>query len=75
VPIDDVAGLEAVRGWREIVWRNAERLVNAQTDAERAQVAAQIESYAALNAKLISAAPALGYGATRDAYCQQQLAG
>ena len=29
VPVDDVAGLEVVREWRERVWRNAERLVNA----------------------------------------------
>ena len=75
VPIDDVAGLEAVRGWREIVWRNAERLVNAGSDAERGQIAQQIEDYAALNARLISAVPAIGYGATRDAYCEQQLGG
>ena len=34
--IDDAAGLEMVRGWRELVWRNAERLVNAQSGAERA---------------------------------------
>jgi Family of unknown function (DUF5995) len=72
-PLDDAAGLEAVRGWREIVWRNAERLVNAGTDAERAAVAAQIEQYAGLTASLISAPPALGYGATRDAYCHAQL--
>ena len=30
VPADDVAGLEIVRQWRENVWRNAERLVNAE---------------------------------------------
>lgn len=74
VVIDDVAGLEMVRGWREIVWRNAERLVNAETAAERAQVASSIESYAALNAQLIAAVPAPGYGATRDAYCEERLA-
>lgn len=73
VPIDDVAGLEAVRGWRELVWRNAERLVNADSAAERSQVADQIQTNAALTANLISAVPAVGYGATRDAYCQSQL--
>jgi hypothetical protein len=75
VPIDDVAGLEVVRGWREIVWRNAERLVNAKTAAERGQVAQQIEDYAGATAQLIAAVPVPGYRATRDAYCQSQLAG
>ena len=61
------------RGWREVVWRNAERLVNASSDAERAQVAASIEAYAATWAQAIAALPAPGYGDTRDQYCAQQL--
>jgi hypothetical protein len=75
-PIDDIAGLEAVRGWREVVWRNAERLVNASSDAERAQIAAQIDSYAGTWATTI-ALPQVppGYRATRDTYCQGQLGG
>ncbi len=73
VPIDDVAGLEAVRGWREIVWRHAEQLVNAKTATERALVAQRIEAYAGLTAQLIAAVPAPGYRAQRDAYCQAQL--
>jgi hypothetical protein len=73
VPLDDVAGLELVRGWREIVWRNAERLTNARNEAERAQVAASIEAYAAGWARGIAAIPQPGYRATRDAYCEQQL--
>jgi len=75
IPADDVAGLEMVRQWRENVWRNAERLVNAKSEAERADVAAQIEAYAAGWARNIAAAPQPGYRAQRDAYCQQQLAG
>jgi hypothetical protein len=75
VLIDDVVGLEMVRGWRELVWRNAERLVNASSAAERASVARSIETTAALSAQLISAVPNPGYGATRDAYCQAQLSG
>ena len=47
LPVDDVAGLELVREWREQVWRNAERLVNAKSDAERAEVADDIQAYAA----------------------------
>jgi hypothetical protein len=73
VPIDDIAGLEAVRAWRELVWRNAERLVNAKTDAQRANVARSIESTAALTARLIAAVRVPGYGATRDRYCTEQL--
>jgi hypothetical protein len=73
LPADDVAGLELVREWREQVYRNAERLVNAKNDAERAQVAASIQEYAAAWAQTIATSPAQGYGATRDAYCKQQL--
>jgi hypothetical protein len=73
LPADDVAGLELVREWREQVYRNAERLVNATNDAERAQVAASIQEYAAAWAQTIATSPAQGYGATRDAYCKQQL--
>jgi Family of unknown function (DUF5995) len=72
--IDDVAGLEVVRAWRELVWRNAERLVNAGSAAERTQIAEQIELNAALQAQLIALVPQPGYRATRDAYCQQQQA-
>ena len=72
---DDVAGLEMVRGWREGVWRNAERLVAASDDAARAQVADQIHQNAAAWAEAIAAAPQPGYRATRDAYCAGVLAG
>ena len=72
-PIDDAAGLEMVRGWRELVWRNVERLTNAESDAERAQIAQEIEANAAADATLIATPPAPGYGAARDAYCADQL--
>jgi Family of unknown function (DUF5995) len=69
IPPDDLAGLELTRTWREVVWRNAERLLNADGRAERTRVAQSIEDYAAVNARLIAAAGLPGYGATRDAYC------
>ena len=73
-PIDDVGGLEVVKEWREGVWRHAEQLENAKTDAERKQVSDQIEANAAAWARMISVgAIQPGYGATRDAYCQKQL--
>lgn len=73
--IEDIGGLELVRQWREQVWRNAERLVNAKSDAERAQVAEEIQAYAAGWAQSIASTPAPGYRATRDAYCAEQLGG
>ena len=69
IPIDDLAGLELTRTWREVVWRNAERLTNAKTAAERTQVARSIEQYAAANAQMIASFTFPGYGASRDAYC------
>jgi hypothetical protein len=69
-PLDDFGGLEMVKGWREGVWRNAERLLNAKTDAERAQVAQSIELNAANWARMIASFPGTpGYRAQRDAYC------
>jgi Family of unknown function (DUF5995) len=73
-PLDDVAGLELVKGWREMVWRNAERLLNAEDDAERRRVAEQIQDNAANWARGIAAVEQNGYRATRDAYCRDKLA-
>lgn len=74
-PFEDVAALEMVRGWRELVWRNAERLVAAPDAAARAEVARQIEAYAAAWARAIAATPQPGYRAVRDAYCAAGPAG
>ncbi|MEA2481381.1 MAG: hypothetical protein QOJ07_3303 [Thermoleophilaceae bacterium] len=70
-PIDDIAGLEAVQGWREGVWRNAERLLNAKTEADRQLVEQSIEQNAANWARMI-ATPQVppGYRSSRDAYCR-----
>jgi hypothetical protein len=69
-PLDNIAGLEAVKGWREGVWRNAERLLTARTPGERALVVASIENNAATWARLIAAPQMPGYRAQRDAYCR-----
>jgi Family of unknown function (DUF5995) len=71
-PVDDLGALQLVRGWRETVWRNAERLLNATTAAEYAQVAQSIETHAELWARSIAGAAPAGYGAQRDAFCAQQ---
>src|SRR5205085_4480878 len=70
-PLDDFIGLETVKGWREGVWRNAERLLDAKTASERRQVRDSIEQNAAAWATSI-AAPQVppGYRAQRDAYCR-----
>jgi len=69
LPADDLLGLELVRVWRENVWRNAEKLLNADGKREQRQVAKRIEDDAAATAQAIAAGALPGYGATRDAYC------
>jgi len=68
-PVDDIMGLQLVRGWREGVWRNAERLLDARGEHRRARVARSIELNAATWARTIAAFRVPGYGASRDAYC------
>jgi Family of unknown function (DUF5995) len=72
-PLDDFGGLEMVKGWREEVWRNAERLLNAKDAAERRQVATQIHEGAAAWARMIATPQTPGYRAQRDAYCAKRL--
>jgi hypothetical protein len=69
---DDAALFQIIPTWREIAWRNAERLVSASSDAARAEVAASIEAYAASQADAIRRTTAYGplrNSAARDAYC------
>ena len=80
--LDDNAGplgigytstFQALEGWREEAWRNAERLVNAPDNATRAQVAAEIEQFASAQATSLVLATEFAYpmqtSASRDAYC------
>jgi hypothetical protein len=71
---DNFAEFQIIPTWREIAWRNAERLVSAPDAQARAQVAADIEAYAASQAQTLRAgyqyAP-LGDSAARDAYCAE----
>jgi hypothetical protein len=74
-PADDLAGLHLVAEWREAVWRNAERLVEAKTAQERAAIAQQIEDNAAAWALSIAGFPQQpGYRSVRDAYCAEVAA-
>jgi hypothetical protein len=74
-PIEDIAALEMVREWREMVWRNAERLIEAKDASARAQVADSIHQQAAMWAQAMAAPQQSGYRATRDAYCAAGPAG
>jgi hypothetical protein len=70
--VDDTAQFQIIPTWREIAWRNAERLAGAGSDDARAEVAASIEAYAASQAHAIRHASAYGplrNSAARDAYC------
>jgi hypothetical protein len=69
---DNLAAFQIIPAWREIAWRNAERLVAAPSAQARAQVAADIEAYAASQAQTLRSAyqyGPLGSSAARDAYC------
>ena len=74
-PVEDIGALEMVRGWREQVWRNAEKLVAARDGRERAAEAQGIKDDAAVWARVIAAPRQDGYRATRDAYCASGPAG
>lgn len=71
----DIAGVDAVaagiimRGWREMVWRNAENLALARTPLARQLAAQTIEQYAATQALLIRTMFASPSPAKRDAWC------
>jgi hypothetical protein len=71
-PLDEVGALQAVRGFRENAWRNAERLVEARSEQELAAVRASIEAEAATIAQTIRATNTVPmYGPTvRDPHCR-----
>jgi hypothetical protein len=73
-PGDDVAGLELVKSWRERVWRNAERLVNAKSEEERRAVSDDIQANAADWARGMATFQTPGDRERRDAYCRERLA-
>lgn len=71
--VDDLLKFQVLPTWREEAWRNAERLVAAAGDDERAVVEAEIEAVAAAQARAIRDATAYVAGVEtsdeRDAYC------
>ncbi|MDV2993210.1 MAG: hypothetical protein N4J56_002864 [Chroococcidiopsis sp. SAG 2025] len=72
---DDRQRFETLVQWREGAFRNYERLRNASTDAERMQVAKEIEEFAAQTAQFLQQSFSYPPGtdsSERDAYCQAQ---
>jgi Family of unknown function (DUF5995) len=67
--LDRIATLQLVQSWREGAWRNGERLMNARSGAERAQIVASIDANADAWADFIAKPQRPGYRKTRDAYC------
>jgi len=69
--VEETAAGAIMRGWREMVWRNAEKLALAKTPRQRAQAEHAIEGYAAAQARVIrglfTAGPKLR--AEREAWC------
>jgi hypothetical protein len=65
----NVLGDQLVEGWRELVWRNAEGLLDARTRLQHALLNGEIEGNAATTARMIAAFQLPGYRASRDAYC------
>ena len=74
-PLDEMAGLEPTKTWREGAWRNAERLVAARTPAAREVVAGQVGALSAGWARLIDLPQFPGTRARRDAHCRAFHAG
>lgn len=64
---------QMLAAWREMAWRNAERLVSAPDDSARTQVAQSIENYADVTAQTIKLATSYIWPLTtskaRDTYC------
>lgn len=79
--VDNSTAVQALVAWREQAWRNAERLVAAETPEARARVAQEIEQMAALEALAIREAyrytlthSLLGTGAaSRNRFCESNF--
>ena len=69
-PLDELGSQEMVKGWREGAWRNAERLMNARTPAERAEVEQSIAITANVWADFIASGGLPGHRQTRDQHCR-----
>lgn len=74
--LDDWVSFQTIVAWREMAWRNAERLAAAPDEASRALVAQQIEDYAEALARQFRDRYSYRDGNSftaddRDAYCAE----
>lgn len=69
-PLEELTALELLKSWREGAWRNAERLLNAESPEQRRQVAQSIEAQSRTWAEAIRAGSTPGYSAVRDPHCR-----
>lgn len=70
---DDLQRFQLIASWRELAYRNFERLRDATSDEARAKVAAEIETYALVSAQLLRQQLSYPSGTDsqeRDAYCR-----
>ena len=70
LPLDEIGTMEMVKGWREGAWRNAERLLNARTPAQRRQVESSIETNSVVWAEALRSLKEPGHRAVRDEHCR-----
>lgn len=73
--LDETGLLQILVGWREMAWRNAERIVSAPTPEARAAVLADIERLAAIEANLIVVATSYSSLNVQAALSQLSLLG
>jgi Family of unknown function (DUF5995) len=70
---DDIQRFQLIASWRELAYRNFEKLRDAGSEEARAQVAAEIETYANVSAQILRQQLSYPPGTDsleRDAYCQ-----
>lgn len=73
---DDLQRFQLIASWRELAYRNFEKLRDAGSDEARAQVAAEIETYAEVTAQILRQQFSYPLGtdsSERDAYCQANV--
>ncbi len=73
--LEETTAFQLIALWREEAWRNAERLVAARSPLQRALVASEIETTAALKGRLLVQAyryrQPLTNSSARDAWCAE----
>ena len=74
-PVEETVAGVIMRGWREMVWRNAEQLALAKTPGQRRIAEQTIEYYAATQAQLIRKGFSSSSSAERDVWCAEHGTG